>query len=233
MRIPTPIQEIPRSIEAVTRQVMEDQKVIRMSDALRNVSGVFLSQSAGGRLRSTLVAFNITKRNVLTTDPVNGPAFSVTAGEQRGRGFEFDLNGEIWPGWNVIATYAYMDAKVTEDNTFAIGSRLANVPLHQGSLWTTYFIQDGLAKGFGAGVGMLAQERPGYHHMPESGRLRNAVRHARICPAGCGAVLCTIENRSCSIGRISWRPSISPISSINGTSSALSSPACPCIPVLR
>lgn len=49
MRIPVPIHDIPRSVEVVTRQVMEDQKVIRMSDALRNVSGVFLSQSAGGR----------------------------------------------------------------------------------------------------------------------------------------------------------------------------------------
>lgn len=49
MRIPVPIHDIPRSVEVITRQVMEDQKVIRMSDALRNVSGVFLSQSAGGR----------------------------------------------------------------------------------------------------------------------------------------------------------------------------------------
>lgn len=123
------------------------------------IEGGLKFQSAGGRLRATVAAFNITKKNVLTTDPVNGPAFSVTAGEQRSRGFEFDLKGEIWPGWNVIATYAYTDAKVTEDNVFAIGSRLANVPLHQGSLWTTYFVQDGFAKGFGAGVGMYAQGR--------------------------------------------------------------------------
>ncbi len=109
------------------------------------IEGGLKFQSGGGRLRAILAAFNITKKNVLTADPVNGPAFSVTAGEQRSRGFEFDLNGEIWPGWNVIATYAYTDAKVTEDNVFAIGSRLANVPLHQGSLWTTYFVQDGFA----------------------------------------------------------------------------------------
>lgn len=123
------------------------------------IEGGLKFQTENGRLRSTLAAFTITKRNVLTTDPVNGPAFSVTAGEQRSRGFEFDLNGEIGPGWNVIATYAYTDAKVTEDNTFAIGSRLANVPLHQGSLWTTYFLPEGLGKGFGAGVGLYAQGR--------------------------------------------------------------------------
>lgn len=123
------------------------------------IEGGLKFQTANGRLRSTLAAFNITKKNVLTTDPVNGPVFSVTAGEQRSRGFEFDLNGEIRPGWNVIATYAYTDAQVTEDNTFAVGSRLANVPRHQGSLWTTYFLQEGPGKGFGAGVGLYAQGR--------------------------------------------------------------------------
>jgi iron complex outermembrane recepter protein len=123
------------------------------------IEGGLKFQLAGGRLRSTLAGFNITKRNVLTSDPINGPAFSVTAGEVRSRGFEFDLNGEIWPGWNVIGTYAYTDATVTEDNLFAVGSRLPNVPLHQGSLWTTYFFQEGMANGFGAGIGMYAQGR--------------------------------------------------------------------------
>lgn len=48
-RIPAPIQDIPRSIEVVTRQVIEDQKVIRMSDALRNVSGTSMPSTQGGR----------------------------------------------------------------------------------------------------------------------------------------------------------------------------------------
>jgi iron complex outermembrane receptor protein len=114
-------------------------------------------QTTDGKLRSTFAVFDITKTNTLTTDPVNGVLFSVATGEQRSRGFEFDVRGEVWPGWNVIATYAYTDAQVTEDNTFAVGSQLPNVPLHQGSVWTTYFFREGSVKGFGAGVGMYAQ----------------------------------------------------------------------------
>ena len=67
------------------------------------------------------------------------------------------MAGELLPGWDIIATYAYIDARITKDNTFLEDSRLAGVPLHQGSMWTTYFFQEGLAKGFGAGVGLYAQ----------------------------------------------------------------------------
>ncbi|MEF8697945.1 MAG: TonB-dependent siderophore receptor [Candidatus Accumulibacter sp. UW20] len=37
---PTPLEEIPQSIEAITRQLMSDQNNLTVSDALRNVSGV-------------------------------------------------------------------------------------------------------------------------------------------------------------------------------------------------
>lgn len=39
-RTDTPIRDIPQSIQVVPRQVLEDQQVIRVSDALQNVSGV-------------------------------------------------------------------------------------------------------------------------------------------------------------------------------------------------
>jgi iron complex outermembrane receptor protein len=48
-RIPAPIQDTPRSVEVITRQVIDDQKVIRFSDALRNVSGTFQSSTQGGQ----------------------------------------------------------------------------------------------------------------------------------------------------------------------------------------
>lgn len=109
------------------------------------------------RLRARVAAFHIKKKNVLTTDPLNGFAFSVATGEQRSEGIEFDVAGRLLPGWDVIANYAYIDARVSADNTFLIGSRLNNSALHQGSLWTTYFLQEGPLKGLGAGVGMFAQ----------------------------------------------------------------------------
>ena len=39
-----PIRDIPQSIQVVPRQVLEDQKVIQIGDALRNVSGISSSQ---------------------------------------------------------------------------------------------------------------------------------------------------------------------------------------------
>ncbi|MDF0643713.1 MAG: TonB-dependent receptor [Nitrospira sp.] len=116
-------------------------------------------QAFEGRLRSTVAVFDITKTNVLTPDVSQGPSsgFSIATGEQRSKGVEFDIAGRIMPGWDIIANYAYIDARVTQDNFFQTGSRLPNVPLSQGSLWTTYFFQEGLIKGFGAGIGMYAQ----------------------------------------------------------------------------
>jgi iron complex outermembrane receptor protein len=85
-------------------------------------------------LSATLAAYHLTKTNVLTTD-LNDPDFSIQVGEQRSQGIELNVAGEILPGWNVIAAYAYTDAEVTEDNELPVGSRLANVAENTASLW--------------------------------------------------------------------------------------------------
>jgi iron complex outermembrane receptor protein len=113
------------------------------------------------KLLATLAYFDITKENVVTADPIR-PFFSVATGEQRSRGIELDINGEILPGWNVIASYAYTDAEVTKDNTIPVGNRLNGIPEHSVSLWTTYQIQQGSLAGLGVGVGFnLVGERFG------------------------------------------------------------------------
>ncbi|BAU08400.1 TonB-dependent siderophore receptor [Fischerella sp. NIES-3754] len=60
-----------------------------------------------------------------------------------------------------IATYAYTDIVVTEDNNpDLIGDRTAGVPEHSASLWTTYEIQNGNLQGLGFGLGLVyAAER--------------------------------------------------------------------------
>lgn len=117
-----------------------------------------------GQLRLSLTVFETMKKNVLTSDISQGPGsgFSIATGEQRSRGFEVDLAGQLLPGLEVIGSYAYIDARVTRDNTFLENSRLPNVPRHQASFWTTYRISDGLLKGFGASAGFVAfSERTG------------------------------------------------------------------------
>ncbi len=106
-----------------------------------------------GRLSSTLAFYELTRSNVLTPDP-NNPFASIQTGEQRSRGIELDVAGEILPGWKIIASYAHTDAEITQDNEYDIGNRLINVPKNSASLWTTYEVQKGSLKGLGFGVGL-------------------------------------------------------------------------------
>lgn len=111
-----------------------------------------------GKLSTTLAAYQITKTNVTTPSPdpeLAALGFSIQSGEQRSRGIELDIAGEILPGWKVIASYAYTDAEVTKDTAIAVGNRLVNVPKNQASLWITYEIQKGRWKGFGVGLGLF------------------------------------------------------------------------------
>lgn len=106
-----------------------------------------------GNLLATLAYFNLTKQNVATDDP-SDPFASIATGEQQSQGIELDIAGEILPGWNVFASYAYIDAEITADNTFTVGNRLPGVAEHSASLWTTYEIQSGDLAGLGFGLGL-------------------------------------------------------------------------------
>jgi iron complex outermembrane receptor protein len=107
------------------------------------------------QLAATLAFYDLTRSNLPTEDPTN-PLLTIQVGEQRSRGIEFDISGEILPGWNIIAGYAYTDAEITEDNNDEIiGNRLNNVPEHAFNLWTTYEIQSGSLQGLGFGLGVF------------------------------------------------------------------------------
>lgn len=124
------------------------------------VRGEFLDD----RLIANLAAYHLTKTNVATTDP-DDPNFSLPLGEVRSQGIELDVAGEILPGWNIIASYAYTDAEVTDsgdDPFFPEGLRNANVAPNTASLWTTYEIQTGTLQGLGFGIGIFyVDNRPG------------------------------------------------------------------------
>ena len=105
------------------------------------------------RLAATVAYFNITKENVVSEDAFN-PFLAVVTAQQQSQGIELDLIGEIQPGWNIIASYAYIDSEITEDNNpDFIGSRFPNIPENSAGLWTTYEIQQGDLEGLGLGIG--------------------------------------------------------------------------------
>jgi iron complex outermembrane recepter protein len=106
------------------------------------------------RINATLALYDLTLTNVTTVDPEN-PNFQIQTGEQNSRGIELFVSGEISPGWNVIAGYAYTNARITKDNTFPVGNRINNVSEHSFNLWTSYEIQSGDLQGLGFGLGFF------------------------------------------------------------------------------
>ncbi|NMF64795.1 TonB-dependent siderophore receptor [Brasilonema octagenarum] len=128
-----------------------------------------------GRLAATLAAYQLTKQNIVVTDPVN-PRLSLQVGEQQSQGIEFDLAGQILPGWNIIASYSYIDSEFTEDPRPAFkGDEPSNVPRNSARLWTTYEIQTGSLKGLGFGAGLFfVGERQG--DLPNTFALPSYVR---------------------------------------------------------
>jgi iron complex outermembrane receptor protein len=100
-----------------------------------------------------MAAFRITRNNVAATDP-NNAQFSVITGQQRSKGVEADLAGQILPGWKVIGGISFLDARITKDTTFAVGNRLIGAPAFSGSIWSTYQFQEGFLLGWNVGAGI-------------------------------------------------------------------------------
>jgi iron complex outermembrane recepter protein len=121
-----------------------------------------VKQDFNPQLSATLALYQITRQNVLTSDPVDR-TFNVPTGEQQSRGIELDIVGKILPGWNIIAAYSYTDAKVTKDNRIPVGSRLPSVPYNSASLWTTYELQRSDLKGLGFGLGLTYADAVGVY----------------------------------------------------------------------
>ncbi|WP_202924966.1 TonB-dependent siderophore receptor [Myxacorys almedinensis] len=115
---------------------------------------VGIKADVNDRLSTTLAFYNLTRSNALTSDPDN-QGFSIQTGEQRSRGVELNVAGEILPGWNITAGYAYTNARITRDNDLPVGNRLDNVPENSFNLWTTYQIQQGTLRGLGFGLGLF------------------------------------------------------------------------------
>ncbi|MBN4006331.1 TonB-dependent siderophore receptor [Nostoc sp. LPT] len=113
-----------------------------------------------GKLSANLAAYNLTKTNVPTPDPdpiLAQQGFQVQVGEQRSRGIELDVTGEILRGWNIVASYALTGTEVTEDSSIpsTVGNRFQGIPQHQASLWSTYTLQKGALQGLGFGLGLF------------------------------------------------------------------------------
>ncbi len=67
-KITSPLRDTPRTITTVTRQLMDDQGVTKVSDALRNVPGISLAAGEGGNQGDNLMIRGFSARNDFFVD---------------------------------------------------------------------------------------------------------------------------------------------------------------------
>lgn len=138
---------MPQSALGVDRQVLDPEEGWQVEAGVK--------AELTDRLSATFSVFHITKDNVAVS--IEDTDFSRLVGQQRSRGAEIDITGEITDGWQVIASLGYVDAEVTrDDNPAYVGNRLIGTPYWSGSLWTTYEFQTGKLEGLKLGAGITA-----------------------------------------------------------------------------
>jgi iron complex outermembrane recepter protein len=101
----------------------------------------------------TLSAYQLTRQNILTPDPVND-LFSVQTGEARSRGIEVEVKASLADNLDLTGAYTFTDTEITKSNAGDEGNRLDSVPHHAASLWADYTLDSGMFDGLGLGAGV-------------------------------------------------------------------------------
>lgn len=113
------------------------------------------------RLFASLAYYELAKRDVLVPDPDDFTfTFSIQVGEEKSRGFEAELTGQLTRNWNVIFNYSALDAYVSKDvRGIYLNNKLPGAARHAGGIYSNYEFERGALRGFSAGIGLYATGR--------------------------------------------------------------------------
>ena len=112
---------------------------------------------SGGDWITNLSVYQITKNNVLTSDP-NHQFFSIQLGQSVTKGIEFDLRGQLTESLDLTANYAFTDGKVTKDTDPArVNISIPGISTHLSNAWLNYRFKDNLFKGLSLSLGAQFQ----------------------------------------------------------------------------
>jgi catecholate siderophore receptor len=102
------------------------------------------------RLSLATAVFQTDKTNARVPDPTNSTV-TVLNGVIRARGFEASANGKLTDQWQLIATYAFVNARIISTTVAAqLNNEPIQVPTHALSLWSTYDVTPKWQVGGGA-----------------------------------------------------------------------------------
>lgn len=88
------------------------------------------------KLFASVALYRINERDMSLS--INGTTRAIN--KARSSGAEFELNGEVLPGWDLSANYSYNKAEIVDDGVNAAnnGNRLQNAPRHAGALYLSH-----------------------------------------------------------------------------------------------
>lgn len=103
-----------------------------------------------GNLALTFSAFNLERESYTSVDPEDASQVIVIEGSET-KGWEVQLQGNLTPEWEIVASYADLDGEVDRaDGTGNDGNKTRQTPDSMYSVWTTYQINDQWKLGLGA-----------------------------------------------------------------------------------
>lgn len=113
------------------------------------------------RLRFNVTAYQINNKNMnLRATMVDSAGVVIQlpyyfkGGNDERKGVEIELAGKVLPELEVVAGYAYIDARYKEHTTFVPGSKPNNTPSSTANFWANYsFNNSSPLKGLAAGLG--------------------------------------------------------------------------------
>jgi catecholate siderophore receptor len=100
------------------------------------------------RFTTRLAIFQSTKFNERNTDPDSAAEAFLLSGKRHSSGFEMDISGYLSPKWEVFGSYMWMPDAVIDIASPTAGAgdrqgeRPALTPVHSGTVWTTYQINE-------------------------------------------------------------------------------------------
>jgi iron complex outermembrane receptor protein len=119
----------------------------------QNEVGIKYEPPGPQKILATFAAFDLVQHNVLTPDPLR-PLFSVQTEAIQSRGLEFETKATLSEGLNLIASYTYLNQRVTEANDGSLGKRPVGIPQNMGAMWADYTFPRGPLAGFGMAAGV-------------------------------------------------------------------------------